>query len=68
MPEKMIRTCLIVFLSCAAVHAQEAERGVQQGGMLSRARSVRPAITSRLITTAAALSTSVRSVIGRWVL
>ena len=46
MPEKMIRICLIVFLCCAAVHAQEGERGVQPRGMLSRTRSVSPAITS----------------------
>ena len=45
MPEKMIRICLIV-LCCAAVHAQEGERGVQPRGMLSRTRSVSPAITS----------------------
>jgi hypothetical protein len=47
MPEKMIRTCLIVFLCCAAAHAQEAARGVQQRGMLSRTRSAGPAITSQ---------------------
>ncbi len=47
MPEKMIRTCLIVFLCCAAAHAQAGERGVQQRGMLSRARSASPAITSQ---------------------
>ena len=47
MPEKMIRSCLIVFLYCAAAHAQEGARGVQQRGMLSRTRSASPAITSQ---------------------
>jgi hypothetical protein len=47
MLEKMIRTFWIVFICCAAAHAQEGERGVQPRGMLSRARSTNPTIASQ---------------------